>query len=245
MKNTLSLLMTSLFLLGIAHAESTIVVNIDKNGNTKFVSSPKTAKEINVSVLGFSGAPTNGATTLIFEVGKKAVWTTETPDEIHKRYGGTGSPEIKLIFDDENEKKPIELFDETSSAIQPEVGLWVFSQTSMVFTKGCPQGAQAAMPAGLSSKPMKIKWANPWKPTPLFSQYPPHIKFNYQQQAPSQWKVSATMQKMPGGGMEMVQNLSLINTKKINVKASITMAMNMGGMNINCRADVDGVIKKQ
>jgi hypothetical protein len=92
---------------------------------------------------GMKAAPP-GVTGLILEQGKPPRWTTLSPEDVDRKYGGDGTPEVRLFpeVEDKRDDKTIEIFPEDGSTVSdgriaPNAGHWIGNNISQTF-EGCP-----------------------------------------------------------------------------------------------------------
>ncbi len=246
-------MLIALSLTTVVNAETATIVFVDKDGKAEFIASDSSVDDTNVA-LGADNEVESGASTLIIEEGKKPVWTKESPNEIDKRYGGDGSPKIKLIPKKPNKpikldfkkKKNIELFDDPT-AMQPEDGIWQLTVISNTYDAGCPTDPFPPASIAGMTRPVDIKWGNPWKPTAFFQHYPTSSNFNYVQTSPMHWKVSGNMLKsMPNSSVTLKEDFTLISPKEIKVNATMHMEMTIpiqGIKMIDCKGHLKMLAK--
>lgn len=105
--------------------------------------------------------PPEGTTGLVIEKGKPARWTDLTPEEVHKKFGGEGDPEVELFPKHEDKQKPIEIFpaeeDDSGEVIKLRAGNWIGNILSQNITD-CPAGVAtplAAQFAGIDGGPIQ------------------------------------------------------------------------------------------
>ena len=237
----LNICLLCVFISNASAEEKAMIVKVDEQGKAHFSLATLPVSELDL-VLGGSGKPSNNATTLILEAGKKAVWTTESLTEINTRYGGEGAPEIKLAFD---KPKAIEIFDRT--AILPKSGKWKPSITSRK-SNGCPAKIQASlMSQVMKTDILNIVFKKPFNPADMHEGFK---KMTWVKKSENVWEtqlIPNELNKSPAGmsfdvswTIEPTSSEKIVSKARINVKVSKMLSAALGG-NTECDVRVNGL----